>query len=326
MKYNFTDFLNDRLDEKLGNLNASNDPQYTFVLKAVLKNKQWRGDLVGPNSKIVTLVGKGRSQFIKDLRDVQKKISEPQLIFLTTEYKTLMIKNSDPQKYESDEVGFVPNPINANWQTSDIVVSDTHMGSVVKGPNLPKVEIEHNVTSAKGNYVIRRLKNSLDNVALYDDTEYHAIVILPDLSNVGKAAQRRQNSNVYSYDKYLKDPFSGKTDFMVSAELNAERLKKVKHRIFKTSSMTMKDAHRMLALTGDDADNIVIDGEMFIKNYNIYKDAKVFVNTQAGIMYLCQLMPRAYNNKKWQKEAILTYDMKSDKFELVEDSYNFEFV
>ncbi len=55
----FADYLNTRLDEKLGNLNASNDPKYAFLLKAALKTKNLRG-LAGPNSKIVTLTGKDR--------------------------------------------------------------------------------------------------------------------------------------------------------------------------------------------------------------------------------------------------------------------------
>lgn len=315
----FGDFLNNRLDEKLGNLNASSNIKYRLLINAVLKNKYWRG-LNGPNSPVVEVSGKGRSQLIKDLNKLVSKFGIPQTLFLTTGEDSHSVKSNmirfDTPTIEDVKVGL-------NSPTFDVSIKRKYDESAETDINV--VDVERSVASANGkNRIPKRLKYSLDDVDLDDNNTYKAIVIFPDPDNINKNYNRTQNK--YSDDKYLRNPFNGKTDFMLSAELKAERLKKVKHRIFKTSSMTMKDVHRMLALTGDDADNIVIDGEMFIKNYNIYKDAKVFVNTQAGIMYLCQLMPHVYNNKKWQKEAILTYNMKFDKFELVEDNYNFEFV
>lgn len=200
------------LNEKLGNLNASNDPQYTFLLKAALKNKDWRG-LIGPNSKIVTLTGSGRSQFIKDLRDVQKKIDDPQLVFLTTEFKTVMIKNDDPGKYDDDSGTFSSNPVNTNLHTADITVAHIPAWDKDKGPVLPKAEIDKYVTSAKNRTVQRRLKDSLDEAALNDDTKYHAVVILPDLENEAKAGQRFDNKFVD--DKYAVG--SRGTQFMQTA-------------------------------------------------------------------------------------------------------------
>lgn len=294
------------LNEKLGNLNASNDPQYKFVLKAVLQNKAWRGNLIGPGSKIVTLTGKGRSQFIKDLRDVQKKIGDPQLIFLTTEYKTLMIKNSDPQKYD-DENGFTSNPINAHWQTSDIVVSNNHMGSFVQGPALPKAEIEHNVLSAKGNYVIRRLKNSLDNAALDDDTEYHAIVILPDLGNIGKAAQRNRNKT--GGDKYAVGS-SGTTRFMNGAKYDAEQLRynrekeKIGYQLEYLTFGTLTD------LLFDPNMRIYIDGVPYNKgNYKHECPATVTEYGHLKLMHLTNV-----ENEYNVKSEVLVYNFKTKKF------------
>lgn len=304
MKFNFSDYLS-RIDEKLGNLNASNDTQYAFVLKVVLKNKAWRGNLIGPNSKIVTLTGKGRSQFIKDLRDVQKKIGEPQLIFLTTEYKTLMIKNSDPGKYESDEVGFVPNPINANWQTSDIVVSNNHMGITKQGPALPKVDIEHNVVSAKGNFVIRRLKNSLDNAALDDDTEYHAIVILPDLGNIGKVSQRAVNR--VSDDQYETN-YTGKTRFMNKALKDAEKLRDERAAgNYNTHTMSFKDLYDILSNSND---NVKINGELYRKMFydSISGYGYKFTVTTNGVIHICKLSD---STGKWR---LLTYNIGLQQF------------
>lgn len=313
----FGDFLNNRIDEKLGNLNASSNIKYRLLLSAILKNKYWRG-LNGPNSPVVEVSGKGRTQLIKDLNKLVPKFGIPQILFLTTGEDSYSVKSN---MIRFDTPTLLDTKVGLNSATFDVGIKRKYDESA--GTDINVVDVERSVATAKGNIVPKRLKYSLDDAGLDDNNTYKAIVIFPDPNNINKDYNRTQNK--YNDDKYLKDPFSGKTDFMVSAELNAERLKKVKHRIFKTSSMTMKDAHRMLALTGDDADNIIIDGEMFIKNYNIYKDAKVFVNTQSGIMYLCQLIPRAYNNKKWQKDVVLTYNMKSDKFELDEDNFSFNF-
>lgn len=305
MRFNFTDYLNTRLDEKLGNLNATNDSQYKFVLKAVLQNRQWRGDLIGPGSKIVTLTGRGRTQFIKDLRDVQKKIDEPQLIFLTTEYKTLMIKNSDWGKYNSDSNSYTPSPINANWQTSDIVVSNNHMGDFAQGPVIPKVDIEKHVRSAKGNEVVRRLKNSLDNAALDDDTDYHAIVILPDLENVGKVRQRAVNR--VSDDQYETN-YTGKTRFMNRALEDAEKLRSERAAgNYNTHTMSFKDLYDIL---GNSNDNVKINGELYRKMFHdsISGYGYKFTVTSNGVIHICKLSD---STGKWR---LLTYNVNLQQF------------
>lgn len=313
----FSNYLNNRIDEKLGNLNASSNIKYRLLLSAILKNKYWRG-LNGPNSPVVEVSGKGRTQLIKDLNKLVPKFGIPQTLFLTTGEDSHSVKSNmirfDTPTIEDAKVGL-------NSPTFDVGIKRKYDESA--GTDINVVDVERSVASANGkNRIPKRLKYSLDDVDLDDNNTYKAIVIFSDPDNIDKDYNRTQNK--YSNDKYIRDPFNGKTGFMLSAELKAERLKTVKHRIFKTSSMTMKDAHRMLALTGDDADNIIIDGEMYIKNYNMLKDTKIFINTQTGIMYLCQLIPHV-NNKKWQKNVVLTYNMKSDKFELDEDNFNFNF-
>jgi hypothetical protein len=292
------------LNEKLGNLNASNDPKYNFLLKTILQNKAWRGNLVGPNSKIVTLTGKGRSQFIKDLRDVQKKIGDPQLIFLTTEYKTLMIKNADQGKWDDDLGDYAPNPVNAHLQTIDFVVSNNHMGSVIQGPALPKTEIEQNVLSAKGNPVIRRLKNSLDNAALNDDAEYHAIVILPDLGNVGKAAQRNRNKT--GGDKYAVGS-SGTTRFMNGAKYDAENLRyeRAKAQIgYELKWMTIYKARDFIF---DGNTTVTIDGVTYKKDP--YRDDLGCTFTKNGDLKLIEL----YDDVNY-KQLMLVYNFRTEKF------------
>ena len=224
MIFNFADYLNTRLDEKLGNLNASNDPKYAFLLKAALKNKNLRG-LAGPNSKIVTLTGKGRSQFIKDLRDVQKKMGDPQLVFLSTEYKVTMIKNDDDGKWDDSSKSWVSTPVSANLKTMDIHYMDNiDAWDLRNGPTLPKVNITNAIASAKGNLVVRRLKHSLDKVSLDDDTQYHAVVILPDPENLSKDERRTTNLYHGSGDKYAVIR-NGDTRFMDKAKRDADNIR-----------------------------------------------------------------------------------------------------
>ena len=222
MIFNFADYLNTRLDEKLGNLNASNDPKYAFLLKTALENKNLRG-LAGPNSKIVTLTGKGRSQFVKDLRDVQKKMGDPQLVFLSTEYKVTMIKNDDGGKWDDSSSSWVSNPINVNLKTIDIFISNIEAQDLRSGPTLPKVDVESAIKSARGNLIARRLKNSLDKASLDDDTEYHAIVILPDPENLSKDEQRTTN-RYNSSDRYAVIR-NGNTRFMDQAKRDADDIR-----------------------------------------------------------------------------------------------------
>ena len=224
MRFNFADYLNTRLDEKLGNLNASNDPKYAFLLKAALKNKKLRG-LAGPNSKIVTLTGKGRSQFIKDLRDVQKKMGDPQLVFLSTEYKVTMIKNDDDGKWDDSSKSWVSTPVSANLKTMDIHYMDNiDAWDLRNGPTLPKVNITNAIASANGNLVVRRLKHSLDKASLDDDTQYHAVVILPDPENLSKDERRTTNLYHGSGDKYAVIR-NGDTRFMDKAKRDADNIR-----------------------------------------------------------------------------------------------------
>ena len=292
------------LNEKLGNLNASNDPQYTFLLKAVLKNKDWR-DLIGPNSKIVTLTGSGRSQFIKDLRDVQKKIDDPQLIFLTTEFKTLMIKNNDPGKYNDDSKTFSSNPVNPNLHTADITVAHIPAWDKDKGPVLPKAEIDKYVTSAKNRTVQRRLKDSLDEAALGDDTKYHAVVILPDLGNIGKAGQRFDNK--FSNDNYDTNG-SNITPFMYSARQRADKLRSERSaQSYNSRTMSFKDLYDIL---GDTNDRVIIDGSLYVKSFNdkISGYGYSFTVTSSGIIRICNL------RDSLNKYHLLTYDIKDQRF------------
>lgn len=291
------------LNEKLGNLNASNDPQYTFLLKAALKNKDWRG-LIGPNSKIVTLTGSGRTQFIKDLRDVQKKIDDPQLIFLTTEFKTVMIKNADTGKYNDDSGTFSPNPVNANLYTADITVAHVPQWEKDKGPVLPKAEIDKCVTSAKNRTVQRRLKDSLDEAALDDDTKYHAVVILPDLENEAKAGQRFDNKFVD--DKYAVG--SRGTQFMQTARQNAEKLRSERSASsYNSRTMTFKDLYDIL---GDANERVIIDGALYVKSFygKISGYGYNFTVTSSGIIRICDL------RDSLNKYRLLTYDIKDQRF------------
>ena len=249
-KMKFADYLDIRLDEKLGNLNASNDPKYAFLLKTALENKNLRG-LAGPNSKIVTLTGKGRSQFIKDLRDIQKKMGDPQLVFLTTEYKITMIKNDDGGKWDDSSSSWVSNPINANLKTVDIFISNIEAQDLRSGPTMPKVDVRDAVQSAKGNLIARRLKNSLDRASLDDDTEYHAVVILPDPENFGKDQQRITNRYNNSGDKYAVIR-NGDTRFMDKAKRDADDIRNERKKA--------QIGHQLEQLTFDKVCDLIFDG------------------------------------------------------------------
>ena len=250
MKVKFADYLNTRLDEKLGNLNASNDPKYAFLLKVALKTKNLRG-LAGPNSKIVTITGKGRSQFVKDLRDVQKKMGDPQLVFLTTEYKVIMIKNDDG-KWDEGSSSWVSTPIGMNSNTVDIFIGNIEAWDLRSGPTLPKVDVESAIMSAKGNLIFRRLKNSLDRASLDDDTEYHAVVILPDPENLSKDEQRTTNLYHGSGDKYAVILRNGETRFMDKAKRDADDIRREREKA--------RTGHRLEQLTLSKACDFIFDG------------------------------------------------------------------
>ena len=244
----FADYLNTRLDEKLGNLNASNDPKYAFLLKVALKTKNLRG-LAGPNSKIVTMTGKGRSQFVKDLRDVQKKMGDPQLVFLTTEYKVIMIKNDDG-KWDEGSSSWVSTPIGMNSNTVDIFIGNIEAWDLRSGPTLPKVDVESAIISANGNLIFRRLKNSLDRASLDDDTEYHAVVILPDPENFSKDQQRTTNQYNNS-DKYAVIR-NGNTRFMDQAKRDAESIRREREKA--------QIDYPLFRMTFDQVRDIIFDG------------------------------------------------------------------
>ena len=295
------------LNEKLGNLNASNDPQYSFLLKTALKSKAWRG-LIGPNSKIVTLTGTGRTQFIKDLRDVQKKMDNPELIFLTTENKTVMIKNNDDGKYDESTNSHVPNPISLNVRTIDIIVAHVPAWELKHGPVLPKAEISNHVVTAKGRDVQRRLKDSLDEAALDDKTAYHAVVILPDLENKEKEAQRRRNKYSVSGDKYEQLSYADTSSFMYDAKQRAVELRKERSaKSYNSHTMTFKDLYTIL---GDTNDNVIIDGAAYEKSYfdKITGNAYKFVVTSDGIIHICKLRDSAKQYRSF------FYNTKTQRF------------
>lgn len=291
------------LNEKLGNLNASNDPKYTFLLKAALKNKNLRG-LTGPNSKIVTLTGKGRPQFIKDLRDVQKKIGDPQLVFLTTEYKVTLIKNNDDGKWDDSSSSYIPNPVSAHLATTDIFIANINTWDLRNGPVLPKTDVDSMVTSAKGNLVIRRLKNSLDRAALDDDTDYHAVVILPDPDNFAKNQQRTEN--YYKTDKYEVGS-SGTTRFMRDAKYDADKIRRnrEKERIgYEMEWMTTEKARELIF---DSNTTINIDGVTYKKDPAI--DEQQCMLTKDGRLKMINL----YNIETY-KDFTLVYNFRTKKF------------
>ena len=293
------------LNEKMGNLNASNDPRYSFLLKAALKNKSWRG-LVGPNSKIVTLTGTGRTQFIKDLRDIQKKMDNFQLIFLTTENKTVMIKNNDDGKYDESTNSYVPNPISLNLHTADITVAHVSYWEQEKGPVLPKAEISNHVVSAKGRDVQRRLKDSLDEAALDDKTAYHAVVILPDLENKEKEDQRFRNKFMVSRDKYER--VYADTPFMYDAKIRAGELRKQRAALsYNSHTMTFRDVYNIL---GDKNSRVIIDGVVYEKLYygEITGSGYKFLVTSGGVIHICKL------EDSTQKYQTLVYDVNVRRF------------
>ena len=156
----------------------------------MLQNKKLRG-LAGPKSKIVTLTGEGRAQLIKDLRDVQKKMGDPQLILLTTEYKVNMIKTV-VSEWDDSSNSWVSNPIDANSKIARMFIDYVDAWDLRRGPTLPKDSIESAVSS--GYLIGGRLKNSLDKASLDDDIEYHAVVILPDPENLSKNQQQRSKA------------------------------------------------------------------------------------------------------------------------------------
>lgn len=298
---------NSALNEKMGNLNASNDTQYSFLLKAVLKNKSWRG-LVGPNSKIVTLTGTGRTQFIKDLRDIEKKMDNLQLIFLTTENKTVMIKNNDDGKYDESTNSHVPNPISLNLHTADITVAHVPAWERERGPVLPKAEISNHIVSAKGRNVQRRLKDSLDEAALDDKTAYHAVVILPDLENKEKEAQRHFNKYSGSGDKYGQHAYADTSSFMHDAKQRAVSLRKERAALsYNSHTMTFRDVYNIL---GDTNSRVIIDGVVYEKLYydKITGGGYKFLVTSGGVIHICRL------EDSTQKYQTLVYDVNVRRF------------
>ena len=300
----FTDYLDIRLDEKLGNLNASNDPKYAFLLKAALKTKNLRG-LAGPNSKIVTITGKGRSQFVKDLRDVQKKMGDPQLVFLTTEYKVIMIKNDDG-KWDEGSSSWVSTPIGMNSNTVDIFISNIEAWDLRSGPTLPKVDVESAIMSAKGNLIFRRLKNSLDRASLDDDTEYHAVVILPDPENFDKNQQR--TTNLYNNSDKYTTIRNGDTRFMDQAKRDAETLRLERSaKNYNSRTMTFKDLYDVL---GNSNNRVVIDNDLYTKGFHdkISGHGYKFTVTSSGIINICSL----YDQNK--KPRLLTYNINLQQF------------
>ena len=175
----FSDYLNGfRIDEKLGSLNATKNPKYQTLIKAVLKNKYWRG-LVGTNSKIVEVAGKGSANLIKDLNQIERKIGSSQLIFLTTTDESNNTKSSMIKILpfrESPKIGL-------NTKTLDLIMKNDFADDSL-------VVAEKLIRTANGNQVEKRLKYSFDSVGLDGNTEYHAIVILAEDGILDKIKNR----------------------------------------------------------------------------------------------------------------------------------------
>ena len=303
MKVKFADYLNTRLDEKLGNLNASNDPKYAFLLKAALKTKNLRG-LAGPNSKIVTMTGKGRSQFVKDLRDVQKKMGDPQLVFLTTEYKVIMIKNDDG-KWDEGSSSWVSTPIGMNSNTVDIFIGNIEAWDLRSGPTLPKIDVESAIISAKGNLIFRRLKNSLDRASLDDDTKYHAVVILPDPENFSKDQQRITNQYNNS-DKYAVIR-NGDTRFMDKAKRDADRIRQEREKARIGHQLEQLTFNKVCDLIFDGNATATIDGVTYRKDH--VNNQQQCTLTKDGDLKLIGL----YSVDNYESK-VLVYRFRTEKF------------
>ena len=300
----FADYLNTRLDEKLGNLNASNDPKYAFLLKVALKTKNLRG-LAGPNSKIVTMTGKGRSQFVKDLRDIQKKMGDPQLVFLTTEYKVTMIKNDDDGKWDDSSSSWVSNPINVNLKTVDIFISNIEAQDLRSGPTLPKVDVRGAVLSAKGNLIARRLKNSLDRASLDDDTEYHAVVILPDPENLSKDEQRTTN-RYNSSDRYAVIR-NGNTRFMDQAKRDADDIRDERKKA--------RTGHQLEQLTFDKVCDLIFDGNATVTIDGVtYRKDHVNNQQQCTLTKDCDLKLIGLHSVDNYESKVLVHNFRTKKF------------
>ena len=256
------------------------------------------------------MTGKGRSQFIKDLRDVQKKMGDPQLVFLSTEYKVTMIKNDDDGKWDDSSKSWVSTPVSANLPTMDIHYMDNiDAWDLRNGPTLPKVNITNAIASAKGNLVARRLKHSLDKVSLDDDTQYHAVVILPDPENFSKNQQRiAHRYNKSGGDKYAVIR-NGDTRFMDQAKRDANELRLERSaQGYNSRTMTFEDLYNIL---GNSNNRLIIDGDLYEKG--LFHDKLSgreykFVVTSSGIINICSLYDQ---NKKWR---LFTYDIKNQRF------------
>lgn len=279
MNFNFSDYLT-RIDEKLNNLNASSDPKYNFLLKTVLKNDKWFDkDIFGPKSKIVTMIGKGQSQFVKDLRSVQRKIGDPQLVFVTTEYKTVMIRMTDSSAHS---VIFGKQiPIKPFVSTYCVVVSDSHIEKIDKNLILPKTEIEKNILAARSAQRIVNLKTALDNAALDgDDVDYHAVVILPDLELVNKNSEK--------YHDAIKP--SSNVSNIVKSTSNISSINSVSRaKSYNLKIMKFKDVHDILKNPNNE---FIIDDVSYKIDSDIEKGQfgyKLDVDMTGGI-HICDMI------------------------------------
>ena len=210
------------------------------------------------------MTGKGRSQFVKDLRDVQKKMGDPQLVFLTTEYKVIMIKNDDG-KWDEGSSSWVSTPIGMNSNTVDIFIGNIEAWDLRSGPTLPKVDVESAIISAKGNLIFRRLKNSLDRASLDDDTEYHAVVILPDPENLSKDEQRTTNRYNGSGDKYAVIR-NGDTRFMDKAKRDADDIRQEREKARTSYQLEQLTFGKVCDFIFDGTATITFDGVTYRKD------------------------------------------------------------
>ena len=217
--------------------------------------------------------------------------------------------NDDDGKWDDSSKSWVSTPVSANSKTMDIHYMDNiDAWDLRNGPTLPKVNITNAIASAKGNLVARRLKHSLDKVSLDDDTQYHAVVILPDPENFSKNQQRiAHRYNKSDGDKYAVIR-NGDTRFMDQAKIRAGELRKERAAIsYNLHTMTFRDVYNILGGTNG---YVIIDGIAYEKSYydKITGSGYKFLVTSGGVIHICRLKDST------QEYQTLVYDVNVRRF------------
>ena len=151
-----------------------------------------------------------------------------------------------------------------NLKTIDIFISNIEAQDLRSGPTLPKVDVESAIKSARGNLIARRLKNSLDRASLDDDTEYHAVVILPDPENLSKDEQRTTN-RYNSSDRYAVIR-NGNTRFMDQAKRDADDIRDERKKARTGHQLEQLTFNKVCDLIFDGNATVTIDGVTYRKD------------------------------------------------------------